>query len=439
MDMDVDKHGEAAYALARRIYPIYRSVTGKGVRETFHILKEYLSDVGELVVHEVPSGTKVFDWTIPKEWIIHDAFIEDEDGKKIIQFSDNCLHVVGYSTPVDKWVEYDDLIKIIHTQPDQPDVIPYVTSYYKEQYGFCMSEDQKKKLKKGRYHIYIDSELFDGFLSYAELKLRGQVDQEVLFSTYSCHPSMGNDNCSGIVLQTELAKYIGSKNGLHYSYHFVFLPETIGAIAFLSHKDNLMYLQSHCIGGYTLSCVGDDGDYSIIKTRSGKSLSDRILMNILKHSHCYRGEVYREYSYLERGSDERQYNSPGVGLNITGFCRSKYWEFPEYHTSLDTIDFISSAGLQGSFSIMRRVVESLEHNKIYMTKMPCEPQLGKRGLYPNTSQKGTYDNVEDMINFLGYADGKSDLVEISDLINVPMEKLILIAEKALETDLIVEV
>ena len=437
--MRIDRHGEASYALAKRIYPIYRSITGNGVRETFQILKEYLSDVGDLIIHEIPTGTQVFDWTIPKEWIIRDAFIEDETGKKIIQFSDNCLHVVGYSLPVDKWIEYEDLIKIIHTQPDQPDVVPYVTSYYEEQYGFCMSETQKKKLKKGRYHIYIDSELFDGSLSYAELRLHGKVDQEVLFSTYSCHPSMGNDNCSGLALQAELAKYVGEKEGLYYSYRFVFLPETIGAIAFLAHKDNLKQLRLHCVGGYTLSCVGDDGYYSIIKTRSEKSLSDRILMNVLKHSNYYKDGLCKEYSYLERGSDERQYNSPGVGLKITGFCRSKYWEFPEYHTSLDTIDFISSSGLQGSFNIMRQVIECLEYNKIYMTKLPCEPQLGKRGMYPNVSQKGTYGDVEDIINFIGYADGKTDLVEISDSINVPMERLILIAEKALETDLIVEV
>lgn len=428
--------GENAYKLACKIYPIYRSITGEGVRETFRIIKDELADAGTLTIHEVPTGTRVFDWTVPKEWAIRDAYIENENGEKIISFAENSLCVVGYSISVDRWVNYDELLGIIHTEPNQPEVIPYVTSYYKEQYGFCMSENQKQRLKKGRYHIYIDSDLFDGSLTYAELRIKGEVEKEILFSTYSCHPSMGNDNCSGLALQTELARYVGNLKHPYYSYRFVYIPETIGSITYLSRDNNLKELQSNCIAGYTFSCVGDNGDYSIIKSKNENSLSDRALLNVLKQTFHFRSDTCKEYSFLERGSDERQYNSPGVGLSVAGFCRTKYWEFPEYHTSLDTIDFICKEGLQGSFDVMRCVVDSLENNRIYVTRMPCEPQLGKRGLYPNVSQKGTYGDSIAIQNFIAYADGKLDLIEISTLIGCSMDKLVLIVKKLLQAGLI---
>lgn len=428
------REGEFAYQLAEQIYPIYRSITGEGVRKTFDIINDYLGEV-QLVQHEIPTGSKVFDWEIPKEWKIHDAYIENSLGEKILDFKQNCLHVVGYSVPIDKWIDYKELLQIIYTQPEQPDVIPYVTSYYKETYGFCMSENQKKSLKPGNYHIYIDSELYDGSLTYAEVLLHGGVEKEILISTYSCHPSMGNDNCSGIVLAAQLIKYLQSISFRHYTYRFVFVPETIGAIAFLSNGDNLNYLQRNCIGGYTLSCVGDNGDYSMIKTKSGNSLSDKVLRNVFQYSGIPKKYI-KEYSYLERGSDERQYNSPGVNLSLAGFCRTKYWEFPEYHTSLDTIDFISPQGLQGSFDIMKQVINAIEYNYYYKTSVPCEPQLGKRGLYPTISQKGIYDYINAMLNFLGYADGQTDLIDLSNMINQPIEKLIPIIEELKDKGLI---
>ena len=250
---------------------------------------------------------------------------------------------------------------------------------------------------------------------------------------------MGNDNCSGIALQTELAKYVGNKKRLHYSYRFVYLPETIGSITYLAQNGNLKQLQSNFIAGYTFSCVGDNGDYSIIKSKSGESLSDRALLNVLNETFHIGKSKYKEYSFLERGSDERQYNSPGVGLSVAGFCRTKYWEFPEYHTSLDTINYISKEGLQGSFDVMSCVVDSLENNRTYVTKIPCEPQLGKRGLYPNVSQKGTYGDSSMIQHFLAYADGSMDLIEISNSIGCSTDKLAFIVEKLLQADLIEEV
>lgn len=420
--------GEEAYELARKIYPVYRSITGDGVRETFDIINEYLGEGTHLVQHEIPTGTKVFDWEVPKEWKIREAYIENDKGEKILDLKKNCLHIVGYSMSVDKWVDYNELLQYIYTQPDQPEAIPYVTSYYQKIFGFCMSENERKCLKPGKYHIYIDSEFYDGSLTYGEVLLNGGVKKEVLISTYSCHPSMGNDNCSGLALSAQLIKYLKSLSNRHYTYRFVFLPETIGAIAFLYDKNNLRNLQSNCIGGYTFSCVGDEGDYSMIQTKCGNSLSDRALRNILKFADIPRDAI-KEYSYLERGSDERQYNSPGVELGITGFCRTKYWEFPEYHTSLDTIDFINSKGLQGSFNIMKQVLDAIEHNYFYKTSVPCEPQLGKRGLYPAVSQKGTYAGIEAMLNFLGYADGHTDLIEISNRIHQPIRQLVKIIDR----------
>lgn len=429
-----ETRGGAAYELATQLYPIYRSITGEGVRKSLKMIGDYIGD-DNFRIYEVKSGTKAFDWEVPKEWNICDAYIESESGERFAQFSENCLHVMGYSVPVDEWMDYEELEKYIYTQPDQEDAIPYVTSYYKERFGFCMSENEKKKLKPGKYHVYIDSKLSDGSLTYADIVFPGESEQEILFSTYCCHSSMGNDNCSGLVLAAELAKYIKQLEHRYYTYRFVFVPETIGAIVYLSRENRLEKLKSNTIAGYTFSCVGDDGDYSIVSTRSGNTLADRALINVLNYSERTEGE-FKRYSYLERGSDERQYNSPGVGLPVAGFCRTKYLEFPEYHTSLDTLDFISSDGLQGSFDIMKEVVETLEHNCFYKMTLLCEPQLGKRGLYPTVSQKDTYDEVSAILNFVGYADGEHDLIEISNMIRQPVRVLIPVIEKLMKEKIV---
>lgn len=420
--------GQEMYDFVSKIFPYCRSLTGEGVRQTLNDLREFIRQGGgpELQVFEVPSGTKAFDWTVPREWKIREAYIEDEAGNHIIDMKDNNLHVLGYSTPVDKWVSLEELKEHIYTQPDQPDCIPYVTSYYKERFGFCMSENMKNSLPEGKYHMYIDSELFDGVLNYAEIVIPGETDEEVFFSTYFCHPSMANNECSGPALSGELVKYVMSLPQRRYTYRFVYVPETIGSITYLSQGEHLSKLQKSMVAGFNLSCVGDNRDYSIVESRHADTLADRVLKNVL---HYHTDNKYSTYSFLKRGSDERQYNAPGVDLPVVGFCRSKFGEYPEYHTSADDLSLVSPEGLQGAYDVMTQVIDALEMNQRYQVQVLCEPQLGKRGLYPTTSQKGSYDKVKAMIDFIAYADGKTDIIDISNKILVPIDELIRFVKK----------
>lgn len=421
-------HGQAMYEFANKIYPYCRSIIGEGVRKTLQDASDYIKEVDGIgfEIKNVPSGTKVFDWTVPKEWVIREAYIEDESGHHIIDMKDHNLYVMGYSTPVDRWVELDELKQYIYTQPDQPDVIPYVTSYYKERFGFCMSENRKNELPDGKYHMYIDSELIEGNLTYAELIIKGESAQEIFFSTYDCHPSMANNECSGPALMVELIRYVKQMKHRKYTYRFVIIPETIGSITYLSLDNNLGYMKEYVIAGFNLSCVGDDRDYSIVESKYANTLADRVLKNVLKY---HTNDKYSTYSFLKRGSDERQYNSSGVDLPVVCFCRSKYGEYPEYHTSADNMGIVSPSGFQGSYDVMTQVIQALEYNEKYKMSVLCEPQLGKRGLYPTISQKGSYDAIESMMNFMAYADGNNDLIDISNIINVPMQNLIRIIEK----------
>lgn len=427
--------GQEMYDFVCKIFPYCRSLTGEGVRCTLNDLREFITQGGgpELKIFNVPSGTKAFDWTVPKEWKIREAYIEDEAGNHIIDMKNNNLHVLGYSTPVDKWVSLEELKEHIYTQPDQPDCIPYVTSYYKERFGFCMSENMKNSLPEGKYHMYIDSELFDGVLNYAEIVIPGETDEEVFFSTYFCHPSMANNECSGPALSGELVKYVMSLQQRRYTYRFVYVPETIGSITYLSQGEHLFKLQKSMVAGFNLSCVGDNRDYSIVESRHADTLADRVLKNVL---HYHTDNKYSTYSFLKRGSDERQYNAPGVDLPVVGFCRSKFGEYPEYHTSADDLSLVSPEGLQGAYDVMKQVIDALELNNKYKMKVLCEPQLGKRGLYPTISQKGSYDEIEAMTNFIAYADGKNDLLDISNTINVSVRELMKIIGKLQSADLI---
>lgn len=420
----MNNKGKEIYDLAAKIFPICRSVTGEGVRETLRILDEYVSYDGgpHLMIHEIPSGTQCFDWTVPKEWVIREAYIEDERGNHIINMKDNNLHVMGYSTPVDEWVTLDELKDHLYTQPEQPDVIPYVTSYYKERFGFCLAARQVSDLKEGRYHMYIDSELIDGSLTYADLIIPGKTDRELMITSYICHPSMANNECSGPALLAELIRYVSNLKNRKYTYRFVLNPETIGSIAYLSK--NYQHLKDKVDAGVVLSCVGDDRDYSIVHSRYGNALTDKSLGCILRG----RRNV-KEYTFLERGSDERQYNAPGIDLPVVAFCRSKYGEFPEYHTSADNMNLVSPAGFQGGYKVMTEWIDAMEYNEKYKAAVLCEPQLGKRGLYPTVSQKGSYDAVKAMTNFIAYADGNNDLFDISEIIGVSVSKLLPIVEK----------
>lgn len=415
--------GQDIYELAGRLFPLCRSITGEGVRESLEIINNYLAkEQLKFNIHEVPSGTQVFDWTVPKEWKIREAYIEDEAGNHIIDMKENNLHVMGYSTPVDKWVSLKELKEHIFVEEEQPDAIPYVTSYYKERYAFCMCKNQLDSLPEGKYHMYVDSELFDGSLTYAEAVICGETDEEILLSSYTCHPSMANNECSGPVLLAALMKYVNSLEHRRYTYRFLLNPETIGALVYLSK--NYKHLQDKLVAGIVLSCVGDDRDYSVIESRYADTIADKTLKNVL----ASRGK-YSVYSFLERGSDERQYNAPGIDLPVVGFCRSKYGEYPEYHTSSDNMDLISPPGFQGSYEAMTQWIQSMEYNRKYKVTVLGEPQLGKRGLYPTISKKDMYDDILAMRDLIAYADGKNDLTDISNIIHVPVAQLIPIVDK----------
>lgn len=413
--MKQSKVGNDVYNLIKILFPICRSITGNGVRTTLKILKEQYKDLN---IYEIASGTRVFDWTIPKEWNIKDAYIENSQGEKIIDFKKNNLHVLGYSLPVNKIVSLEELKKIIYTQLDQPDVIPYVTSYYKERYGFCMSENQKQSLANDKYHIYIDSELKNGSLTYGEIIIPGKNKKEIFLSTYICHPSMANNELSGPGIAIYLAKWLRSLPNRKYTYRIIFIPETIGSIAYLSK--NLDIMKKNIIAGFNISCVGDDRIFSYVASRYGNTLADKVAKNVLKFYY----PEYKEYSFLDRGSDERQYNAPGIDLPVCAICRSKYGEYPEYHTSKDNLELITPTGLQGAYEVYQQCIEAIEWNEKYKIQCLCEPQLGKRGLYPTISKKESYDSVKTMTDFIAYADGNNDLIEISNIIKIPIQELI---------------
>ena len=417
--------GQEMYEFAGRLFPIGRSLTGEGVRESLAMIKE---QVPELEIMSVPSGSQVFDWTVPKEWEIKAAYIEDEQGNRIVDYAVNNLHIMGYSTAVDEWVTLEELLKYIKVEESQPDVIPYVTSYYSPRFAFCMSKNQRDSLKPGKYHMVIDSRHFDGVLNYGEILLPGASKKEVLLSTYICHPSMANNEVSGPVLTTFLAKWLKTLDR-RLSYRIVFVPETIGSIAYLSR--NLDVMKERTIAGFVLTCVGDDRAYSYLETRKGDTLTDKVMRNVLGFAH----PEYKTYSFLERGSDERQYNAPGVDLPVCDFCRSKYTEYPEYHTSADDMTVISPEGFAGAFDVMTQVIQALEYNRYYRVTCLCEPQLGKRGLYPTESRKGIYEEVKKLTNLIAYADGTEDLIDISTRIGVPVEELIPNVEKLCEAGL----
>lgn len=418
--------GQEMYKLIEELFPLCRSIMGQGTRDTLNIL---LRELPQMTIHNVPSGTQVFDWTVPKEWIIRDAYIEDLSGNKVIDFKNTNLHVMGYSAPINKIVSRDELHSMVYTLPEQPDWIPYVTSYYKERSGFCMSENQKKSLTEEKYHVVIDSEFIDGNLTYGELIIPGKSKEEVFFSTYVCHPSMANNELSGPAVCAALAKYVQSLDN-RLTYRFIFIPETIGSITYLSK--NLDYLQQHVVAGFNVSCVGDDRTYSYIESPYADNLADRVVQNVLSFHY----PEYKTYSFMHRGSDERQYCSPLVNLPMCAVCRSKYEEYPEYHTSADDLTVVSPEGLQGAFDMLRKCIDLLEYNQKYVITVPCEPQLGKRGLYPTISKKGGYDEVRPLRNFIGYADGKHDLVDLSNRIHADIDVLKPIIEKCLSQGIV---
>jgi aminopeptidase-like protein len=404
------------HALARRLFPICRSLTGNGVREMLQILQEYLP---ELVIHEVPTGTRCLDWVVPDEWNIRSAKLTGPDGEVIADFAVSNLHVVGYSEPVDRTLSLEELQPHLHSLSKQPTAIPYVTSYYNRTWGFCLAHEVREKLKAGQYRAVIDSTLEPGSLTYGELILPGESEDEIFFSTYICHPSMGNNELSGPVVSTWLARYLQSRASRRHSVRILFVPETIGSIVYLSR--HLEHLKQHVLAGYVVTCVGDDRSYSYVASRAADTLADRVAKHVLGHRH----PGYVSYSYLKRGSDERNYCWPGVDLPVCSVIRSKYGAYPEYHTSLDNLALISEAGMQGALENLQRCFECVEACQRYRTTVIGEPQMGRRHLYPSISMKDARGpSVRRMVDILAYSDGKLDLLEIAEVLGVPMWEII---------------
>ena len=400
---------------AKDLYPLCRSLIGKGNRETIRYFKKINP---EFKIIKFKSGTKVFDWIIPDEWIINDAYLQHENGKKFAQFKKSNLHVVGYSQPINKFFQKKDILKKIFTEKTMPNAIPYVTSYYDKEWGFCLSQNEKDKLPKGKYRAYIDSKFKKSHLDIAEAVLYGKSKKEIFFSSYICHPSMVNNELSGPVLLNALLLYI-KKNykKTNYTYRFVLLPETIGSIAYISKKIKL--LKKRVISGYVLTCVGDERSYSIVHTPDENTIADfslRAALNGFKNVH--------NYSFLDRGSDERQYCSPGVDLPVCSFSKSK--TYPEYHTSRDDFNLVTEKGLMQSFEIMKSIIDAFEIGLYPKFKYLCEPQLGRRNLYTvKFSKKNTYKK-ELFIrkNLLAYSNGKRSIFEISNILNISLSNLL---------------
>ncbi len=420
--------GNDMHQLATELWPINRSITGDGVRKTLKIIKQYLPN---LKTYEVPTGTQVFDWSIPKEWRVRKAWIKKPSGEKICNFSKNNLHLVGYSIPVHKKMSLSQLNEHLYSLPDQPTAIPYITSYYKERWGFCLTENERKTLVEGDYEVFIDSELFDGSLTYGELIIPGSIEKEIFLSTYICHPSMANNELSGPCVTTYIAKWIEGLNKRRFTYRIVFIPKTIGSITYLSK--NIDVMKKNIVGGFNVCCIGDDRAYSFLPSRNGKTVSDIVGKHVLK----WIDKNFVEYKWTDRGSDERQYCAPHIDLPIATIMRTKYGRYEEYHTSLDDlINVVTPQGLEGGYNALLRAVETLEKNLTPVVKVCGEPQLGKRGLYPNLSTKKSDSEVRLMMDLITWSDGTNTLIDIAEICKVPIWDLYPILDKLVRNDLI---
>lgn len=397
------------HQFAKHLWPLNRSLTGDGVRKTLDCIKKELPKLETLAFK---SGKKVFDWKIPNEWNVNYAYIIDPSGTKICNFHENNLHLVGYSESIEKTLTLEELLPFLHSLPDQPDAIPYITSYYESRWGFCLTHDQKLALKAGDYKVCISTSTTPGELLIGEIFIPGKSKKEVFISTYTCHPSMANNEISGITVSTFLAKYLLTRNDLFYSYRFVFLPETIGSITYL--QKNLRKMKKNIIAGFNLTCIGDDRNYSYLPSRKGDTLSDKAALHILNN--CFPG--YRKYSWLDRGSDERQYCAPGVDLPIASLMRTKYGDYSEYHTSLDDlINVVTPSGLEGGFNLVKKVIQAIEWNFTPKSIFLGEPMLSKRNLYPSLSTKSPQKETRFRMDIISYSDGSKSLIDIADLLN----------------------
>jgi aminopeptidase-like protein len=412
--------GEEIFAFAARIFPICRSITGDGVRRTLREIGSHLA----LTVHEVPTGTEVFDWTIPREWNIRDAYIKNAAGDKVVDFAQSNLHVMSYSVPVRKRVSLAELKEHVYTLPEQPDLIPYRTSYYAEDWAFCMAHRRFQDLREEAYDVVIDSSLESGSLTYGEYLHRGETDEEFLLSAHVCHPSLANDNCSGVALLTHLARrMVGLRTRL--SYRFLFAPGTIGAIAWLAGNEDKTTRIKH---GLVVSMVGDGGGPTYKKSRRGDAAIDRAMTHVLRHS----GLTPTIEDFSPYGYDERQYCSPGFNLPVGLFQRSKYGTMPQYHTSADNLAFIKPERLLESYSVIVKTIGVIENDAIHRNMAPnCEPQLGKRGLYRRVGGKDIATENMAMLWVLNFSDGAHSLLDIAERSKLPFE-IVLRAARLLE-------
>jgi aminopeptidase-like protein len=404
MMLNANDIGQEMYRFISELYPICRSITGNGLRQTLHILKALIP----LDIYEVPTGIQVFDWTVPKEWNIRDAYIKNSKGRRIVDFKESNLHVLNYSMPIKRKLSFNELKEHLFTLPSQPEWIPYRTSYYKENWGFCLSHKQLLEMKDEEYEVCIDSSLEDGHLTYGECYLKGERDDEVLISCHVCHPSLCNDNLSGIALAVCLAKSLRQLS-LRYSYRFLFIPATIGSITWLCRNEDQISRIKH---GLVVACMGDPGPSTYKKSRQGEAEIDKAVLHVLKHS----GQGYEVQDFSPYGYDERQFCSPGFNLPVGCLMRTPHGCFPEYHTSADNLNFVQPPYLADSFLKCLFVLHVLENNKTYLNQnSKCEPQLGKRGLYrPTGGQQESVINELALLWVLNLSDGSHTLLDIAD-------------------------
>jgi aminopeptidase-like protein len=418
--------GDDMYRFAAKIFPICRSITGNGVRETLREISAYIP----LDIQEVPTGTAVFDWVVPREWNIRDAYIKDARGEKIVDFKQSNLHVVSYSAPVHARLSLAELKKHLHSLPEQPDFIPYRTSYYSENWGFCIPHRLLERLRDETYEVVIDSTLADGSLTYGEYLHKGTSEDEFLLSAHVCHPSLANDNCSGLSLLAHLASRM-QRLKTRYSYRFLFAPGTIGAITWLARNENDTRRIKH---GLVLSMVGDGGGPTYKRSRRGNAVIDRAVAHVLRHS----GLTPSIIDFFPYGYDERQYCSPGFDLPVGLFQRSRFGEIPEYHTSADDLGFISPQHLGQSYRMIAETIDIVENDVVYRNLQPkCEPQLGKRGLYGAVGgDKNAAAANMAMLWILNLSDGKHSLLDIAERADLPFDVVRRTAQLLRERDLL---
>ena len=420
--------GGEMYRLIEELYPLCRSITGDGVRQTLDIVKKHIP----LEIREVPSGTKVFDWVVPREWNIRGASIKNSKGEKIVDFEDSNLHVLSYSVPVRKKVSLDELKQHVFTSEEHPDWIPYRTSYYQENWGFCMAHSHYLALEDDDYEVSIDSSLEDGSMTLGELVIPGETSEEILVSTHTCHPSLCNDNLSGIALCTFLAKQL-MESRPHYTYRFLFIPGTIGSITWLAlNEDKLANIKM----GIVVTLVGDSSGFTYKKTRSGESELDAAVLHTLEHS----AGAYSVSEFIPYGYDERQYSSPGINLQVGCLTRKPYGKFPQYHTSADNLDFVKPDKLGEALMVYQRILHVLENNRSYRNLNPkCEPQLGRRGLYENTGGSNERQlNQMAILWVLNCSDEKHSLLQIAEKSGLPFEDIRFAADRLLQCNLLEE-